>query len=139
MSVLLSDQLLGKNLVLLGVTKPIDLSVGAQNVPIFTASQAGITAPSQVTYVVFVEAIYNGGVGAVPATLQWRFGDQATIAASGNWKNSFVATTFPTNPSVYNAPDAAPIYGGGIVFAARVQVAAAAGNTAIVKAYGFTE
>jgi hypothetical protein len=138
MTAVTSDQMNGKNIVLLGVSAPITLNATGNTV-IFTSSEAGITAPSQVTYVQYVEVVYNGGVGAVPATLQWRFGNEATIAASGDWKNTFVATTFPTNPSVYSALDAAPIYGNGVNFDARVQVGAAAGNTAVVKAYGWTE
>lgn len=135
MTAVTSNQMNGRLVQLLGVSAPIDLtSIG--NSPIFVTSEAGITAPSQLTYVQYVEVVYNGGVGAVPATLQWRFGDQATIGASGNWKNSFVATTFPTNPSVYSALDAAVIYASGITFAARVQVAAASGS-AIVNAYGW--
>lgn len=139
MAVVTSAQFYGKETVLLGVSAPIPIGVGTGgwNEAIFTTHESPWLAPSGITYVQYVEAIFNDGEGAVPATLQWRFGNLATIATAGDWKNSFVASTFPVNPSVYQSPDPGPIYGNGITFAARVQVAGTGVQTAVIKAYGW--
>lgn len=125
------SQLEGRTIRKLGVSAPVVLS-STGITPIFPTGDVKNRAPEGVTFVAFVEASYNSGVGVIPPTLQLRFGNV------GDWKSTFLATAYSTNPTVIYAADQQAPYTNGIAFNAEVIVTALSGS-AVFTAYGWTE